>query len=146
MTKLELFERALCCPTGVCGPSVDEDLLMITSVFESLKNIENVEAIRYNLANNPDVFAGREEVIGAIHKNGKKALPITILDGGIVKTGEYPSKDEISELVHVDLDHITIEQNNAEEASCCGDEKTDSCCSNSEESKSSSCCGGSNCC
>ena len=42
--KLELFEEALCCSTGVCGPSVDENLLRITGIFESLKKINQVEA------------------------------------------------------------------------------------------------------
>ena len=40
MKKLELFEPAMCCSTGVCGPSVDEELLMVTSVFETFEGID----------------------------------------------------------------------------------------------------------
>lgn len=36
MNKLELFEPAMCCNTGVCGPSVNEDLLMMTSAIQAL--------------------------------------------------------------------------------------------------------------
>jgi len=40
MNKLEIFELAMCCSTGVCGPSMDEDLLMVTSVVRSLNTVE----------------------------------------------------------------------------------------------------------
>ena len=60
--KLELFEEALCCSTGVCGPSVDENLLRITGIFESLKKINQVEANRYNLSSNPADFNKNEAV------------------------------------------------------------------------------------
>ncbi len=34
MTKVEIFDPALCCPTGVCGPSVDPELTrMASAVF-----------------------------------------------------------------------------------------------------------------
>ena len=37
MKKLAIYEPALCCSTGVCGPSVDEDLLRITGVMKQVK-------------------------------------------------------------------------------------------------------------
>lgn len=36
MNKLELFEPAMCCNTGVCGPSVNEDLLNSKNETERL--------------------------------------------------------------------------------------------------------------
>ena len=54
MKKIELFEPAMCCSTGVCGPSVNQDLLTITSAFEAMQGVTNVEANRYNLSNNPE--------------------------------------------------------------------------------------------
>ena len=38
MKKLELFEPAMCCSTGVCGPSVDEELLMVHLYLKLLKD------------------------------------------------------------------------------------------------------------
>ncbi|MGO3202219.1 MAG: arsenic metallochaperone ArsD family protein, partial [Ruoffia tabacinasalis] len=56
MKKLAIYEPALCCSTGVCGPSVDEDLLRITGVMKQVKEEDDVMMIRYNLASNPNSF------------------------------------------------------------------------------------------
>ena len=66
MKKIELFEPAMCCSTGVCGPSVDQNLLMITSAFDALQGVKTIEADRYNLSNNPDVFSERADILAAI--------------------------------------------------------------------------------
>jgi hypothetical protein len=34
MSKVEIFDPALCCSTGVCGPSVDPELVRVaTAIF-----------------------------------------------------------------------------------------------------------------
>ena len=113
--KLELFEEALCCSTGVCGPSVDENLLRITGVFESLKKLENFEANRYNLSSNPADFTKNAEVLKELQEKGKDILPITLVNDKIVKTGSYPTNKEIEELTGVIF--VTQESN---KNSCCG--------------------------
>ena len=45
--------------------------------------------------------------IDLIHKNGKKILPITLIDGEVVKTGAYPSVEEFQEFSGVDLSDIS---------------------------------------
>lgn len=114
MKKIELFEPAMCCSTGVCGPSVNQDLLTITSAFEAMQGVTNVEANRYNLSNNPDVFSGRPEILSAIKDDADSVLPITVVDDEIVKTGTYPTIDELSE--YTGLVFVPAEQKN----SCCG--------------------------
>ena len=38
MKKIEIFETAMCCSTGVCGPSVDSELLPeLNKLMELLK-------------------------------------------------------------------------------------------------------------
>lgn len=37
MKQLTIYEPAMCCNTGVCGPSVDEQLLQVTAAMEALK-------------------------------------------------------------------------------------------------------------
>lgn len=114
MTKLELFEPAMCCSTGVCGPSVDEELLMITSAFEALTQNESIDASRHNLTSDPDAFVKNEKVLTIMKEKGKDSLPVTLVDGEIKKTGAYPSLKEISNYTGV----IFM---NAESASdCCG--------------------------
>src|SRR5690625_6885914 len=95
MKKLALYEPALCCSTGVCGPSVDEDLLRITGVMKQVKEAEGVMMVRYNLASNPNSFVRNQNVIDTMQNKGQDALPITVIDGDIVKKGEYPMYEEI---------------------------------------------------
>lgn len=114
MVKLELFERALCCSTGVCGPSVDENLLRITGVFESLNQVDKMEAIRYNLSSTPKAFAENPAVLKELKEKGKEALPVTVLDGKVVKTGAYPTNEEIQQFTGV----ILVEPKSS--TGCCG--------------------------
>lgn len=114
MTKLELFEPAMCCSTGVCGPSVDENLLMITSVFEGLANVSSVEASRHNLTSDPDSFVNNEKVLSLMKTKGKDTLPVTLLNGEVVKSGEYPTLEEITDYTGV----VFVDQK--QESSCCG--------------------------
>lgn len=113
--KLELFEEALCCSTGVCGPSVDENLLRITGIFESLKKINQVEANRYNLSSNPAGFTKNEAVLKELQEKGNDVLPITLVNDTIVKTGSYPTNEEIQEFTGI----VFVTQN-SQNNSCCG--------------------------
>lgn len=115
--KLELFEKALCCSTGVCGPSVDEDLLRITGVFESLKKINQVEAKRYNLSSNPADFTKNQSVLKELQEKGNDILPITLINDKVVKTGSYPTNEEIQDLTGIT---INIVAQNSQNSSCCG--------------------------
>ena len=109
MKKLALYEPALCCSTGVCGPSVDEDLLRITGVMKQVKEADDVMMVRYNLASNPNSFVRNQNVIDTMKNEGQDALPITVLDGEIVKTGAYPTNEEISEYLNIQLDKETVQ-------------------------------------
>lgn len=53
--QIELYETAMCCETGVCGPSVDEQLI---TVREDLRWVEAQGAgvTRHNLTSDPDAF------------------------------------------------------------------------------------------
>lgn len=113
--KLELFEEALCCSTGVCGPSVGENLLRITGIFESLKKINQVEANRYNLSSNPADFTKNEAVLKELQEKGNDVLPITLVNDTIVKTGSYPTNEEIQEFIGI----VFVTQN-SQNNSCCG--------------------------
>ena len=48
MKKMTIFEPALCCETGVCGVSIDSELLRISTILNSLKK-HNVIVDRFNL-------------------------------------------------------------------------------------------------
>lgn len=55
MTRLQVFDPAMCCSTGVCGPHVDPQLPRFSADLEWL-GTQGVEVERYNLAQQPRVF------------------------------------------------------------------------------------------
>ena len=108
MKKIELFEPAMCCSTGVCGPSVDKELIQTTAIqrYVSVNAQGQAMFIRRNLAQNPDAFVRNPIVVQELKRQGINALPITLVDGQLVKTGEYPTINEFSSyLVAVELGH-----------------------------------------
>lgn len=105
MKKIELFEPAMCCSTGVCGPSVDKELIQITAIQRYVRANARGQAmfIRRNLAQNPDAFVRNPIVAQELKRQGINALPITLVDGQLVKTGEYPTINEFSSYLDMDL-------------------------------------------
>ena len=37
MISIEIYDPAMCCSTGVCGPSVDPELIRVSTVVHNLK-------------------------------------------------------------------------------------------------------------
>lgn len=95
----------MCCSTGVCGPSTDDNLIRITNLFQQVRKIEGKQLVRYNLSSNPDSFVRNESVTQLIQEKGVDCLPVTILnDQTIVKTEEYPTNNEVSEWIQLNLE------------------------------------------
>ncbi|MCR8968468.1 arsenite efflux transporter metallochaperone ArsD [Facklamia sp. 7083-14-GEN3] len=111
MKKIELYEPAMCCQTGICGPSIDPQLLEVAGIFDQINRSDQWQANRYNLAQNPQDFVENGTAIKMIHKNGKKCLPITFVEGEIVKSGEYPSLNEFEAFTGLSLNHVEGEIN-----------------------------------
>lgn len=105
MTKVEIFEPAMCCSTGVCGTSADPELLRIATVLDNLKNA-GMDVARYNLSTDPKAFMQYKSISDALYQSGEEALPITMIDGKIVKSGSYPSNEEFAKLLGLSIDII----------------------------------------
>lgn len=123
MVKLEIFDPAMCCSTGVCGPSIDPELLRVSIIVNNL-NKKGVNVIRHNLSQEPQAFINNPLVSNLLKSKGVNALPITILNGEVVKSGSYPINKEFSEWLGINqLDLTTVESK--KNSCCCGDKK---CC------------------
>lgn len=61
MKQMEIFEQAMCCPTGLCGPSIDPELLRLSTVLDTLKG-KGIDVGRYNLSNDPMKFVQTKAV------------------------------------------------------------------------------------
>lgn len=106
MKKVEIFDPAMCCSTGVCGPSVDPELTRVASVIFSLEK-KGFNIKRYQLTNDPDKFAENNEVNSVLHEKGPDALPIILVDNQVVKVGGYPSNEEFAEWFGVAAEELT---------------------------------------
>lgn len=97
MKKIEIFDPAMCCPTGVCGPSVDPELIRISAAVQNLKN-KGIDIVRYNLGSEPDVFVANETISKLLMEKGPDVLPVIVVDGEVVKEAGYPTNAELASL------------------------------------------------
>ncbi|MGA9859299.1 MAG: arsenite efflux transporter metallochaperone ArsD, partial [Solirubrobacteraceae bacterium] len=98
--RVELYEPAMCCQSGVCGPSVDQQLI---DVREDLRWAETQGALvaRHNLSSDPDAFVANPKVTGLMAAFGEDALPVLVVDGDIAIHGRYPSRQELAGVLAV---------------------------------------------
>ena len=97
MKKIEIFDPAMCCSTGVCGPSVDPELARIAADLERLKKA-GVAVSRYNLAHNAGAFVENRLVKQLLDDQGPEVLPVTLIDGAVYKTHAHLTRGEIEDL------------------------------------------------
>lgn len=105
MKKLYMYEPAMCCPTGLCGVSVDPELLRISTVCNTLMK-QGVYVARYNLSSAPRAFVDNKQVNQYLRQKGTKILPITVVDGNIVKVAGYPSNEELIRFLGLTEDYL----------------------------------------
>lgn len=146
MKKMQIFEPALCCETGVCGASVDTELLRITTVLNTLRQ-NGVVIDRFNLKNAPMEFVTNQTVNTFVNQKGAEALPCVLVDGNIVIEGRYPTNEEILNLLELSAeDFLPKDAVNSEECCCCSDGNApEGCCSEAPAQKEDDCCCG-GCC
>lgn len=97
MPILEIFEPALCCPTGVCGPEPDKALLDLQNTINLAKKA-GIEVKRYAINQTPLAFTSNPVVRQFIMTEGPGQLPITLYAGQIVKKGAYPTAEELADI------------------------------------------------
>ncbi|PKM51904.1 MAG: arsenical resistance operon transcriptional repressor ArsD [Firmicutes bacterium HGW-Firmicutes-7] len=98
---IEYYDPPMCCSTGLCGPSVDENLVKLGENIETIKKKYNgIQVERYMITQQPLKFKENASVFEMVKKEGKSVLPITTLDGEIIKAGEYPTLEELEEKIN----------------------------------------------
>jgi hypothetical protein len=96
---VEFFDPPMCCPTGLCGPTLDQTLLDVNEMIFSLEK-ENLRVERYQMASNPNAFLNNPEVMKLVREKQVEALPIVVVRGKVVKVGGYPTLDEMHTLLN----------------------------------------------
>lgn len=92
MKTIRVYDKPMCCSTGICGPSVDPVLPRFAADLEWLKS-QGHDVERYNLAQQPAEFAKNELVKQTLAAEGVDCLPLILFDGRIVNRRGYPSRE-----------------------------------------------------
>jgi arsenite methyltransferase len=98
--NIQIFDKPMCCSTGICGPEVDQTLVRFAADLDWLRR-QGVLVERYNLSQQPREFAQQSAVRLALQTSGTDALPIVMVEGQIVSQGVYPSRELLASWGHV---------------------------------------------
>jgi hypothetical protein len=129
MPTIRVFDPALCCSSGVCGPSPEPELARFAADLDWLQK-QGVKVERFNLAQQPAAFAETPAVKEALQR-GTEVLPLVMLDDRVATEGTYPSRETLAALAGVVVRKLAV----AAATGCCGGGAT-----TDEPAKKTSCC------
>lgn len=93
VNKIQVFDPAMCCSSGVCGTEIDSSLVSFAGFLDQMKS-RGVDVERYNLAQQPLAFVQNAEVKAFLESDGADALPLIFVNGERVLAGRYPDANE----------------------------------------------------
>lgn len=95
MKTVQIYDKPMCCSTGICGPDVDPVLPQFAADLDWLKG-QGHQVERFNLAQQPQAFIENKAIHHLLSTEGTDCLPVIVLDGQIVSRKVYPSRDTLS--------------------------------------------------
>jgi len=143
MTEIRVFDPAMCCSTGLCGPSVDPQLVRFAADLDWLKS-QGIAVQRFNLSQQPAAFATDPAVVAALEARGEASLPLVKVNDEVVSSGGFPTRDQLASWAGVRAAAPVV-------GGCCGaadavDETAGGCCGGAEravhDGKPKRCCCG----
>ena len=99
--NVRVFDPAMCCSTGICGPSVDPKLARFAADLDWLAG-QGADVERFNLGQQPGAFAEDAVVREVLETKGDAGLPLVKVNGEIKSSGVYPSRAELAGWAGVD--------------------------------------------
>lgn len=91
---VEIFDPPMCCPTGLCGPTLDQTLLDVSDMILALQT-GGSRVERYQMTSHPQKFINNADVMRLVREKQMAALPITAVYGQVIKVGAYPTLAEV---------------------------------------------------
>lgn len=113
---IRVFDPAMCCSTGVCGPSVDPELARFAADVDWLQK-QGVTVERFNLSQQPAAFAETPAVKEALGR-GTEVLPLVLVGDRVAVEGAYPSRETLAALAGVVVKKLDVAP--AASTGCCG--------------------------
>ncbi|XZE17603.1 arsenite efflux transporter metallochaperone ArsD [Pirellulaceae bacterium SH449] len=99
MKTVQVYDKPMCCSTGICGPDVDPVLPQFAADLDWLKS-QGHTVERYNLAQQPQAFIENKTIHQVLSTEGTDSLPVVVVDGEIVSRKVYPTRDELTALIN----------------------------------------------
>ena len=118
MSKVQIYDKPMCCSTGVCGPQVDPVLPRFAGDLEWLKS-QGHQVDRFNLAQQPQEFTANGQVQQLLESEGVDCLPLVIVDDRLVSRSEYPSRENLALWTGSTLKPVSLPISSGD--GCCGD-------------------------
>ena len=101
------LDPRMCCPTGLCGLTLDQTLLDINEMIQPLQR-ENLRVERYQMTSHPSAFLGNAQVMKLVREKEMASLPIIVVRGKVIKIGAYPTLDEIRTALNGTVKRLSI--------------------------------------
>lgn len=137
--KLSVYDPAMCCSSGVCGPKVDPALVELSGALKVLAE-QGVTVERFNLSQQPKAFAENPQVKKYLNELGSTALPFIFIDDEFALSGRYPTAKELFALLKIEgavlpekgslLKNLRLKvtSKDKKEEPCCGGSDEGGCC------------------
>lgn len=127
MATIQVFDKPMCCSSGVCGPDVDPALVTFSADLQWWQR-QGVRVQRINPAHQPAAFAANEIVRQELQKHGSGCLPVVMVNDAVVSRGVFPNRQQLADWAGVTVDELPVIK-----TGCCGGEvkptsSTSGCC------------------
>ena len=114
MATIQVFDKPMCCSSGVCGPDVDPALVAFSADLQWLEQ-QGVQVQRVNPAQQPAIFAANPLVRQELQQHGNDCLPIIIVNDSVMSRGAFPNRQQLAQWVGVTVSGLPLVS-----AGCCG--------------------------
>ena len=119
--KIEIYDPAMCCSTGVCGPSVDPELVRIQEALRQIqKQVPEVKVERFGLSSEPQAFVSNSKVADLLKSEGPQCLPLIFADGELICKGRYPGNEQLQAILKNNGFDMTLGEKKKSASCCCG--------------------------
>lgn len=96
--QIQVYDPPMCCSTGICGTSIDPDLINFAAMLAQFTQ-RGVKVARFNLGQQALAFAQNPAVQEKLRTEGTGCLPLIYFDGVLRMQGRYPTQEERREWV-----------------------------------------------
>jgi hypothetical protein len=122
MKAIQVYDKPMCCSTGICGPEIDPILPRFAADLDWLRS-QGCSVERFNLAQQPDAFIQNAAVNQLLTVKGTDCLPLIYIDGVLEEQAHYPTRQKFCEWTGLkeSLPSLSIvsDSGNCNQPGCC---------------------------